>query len=43
MRISSDTALESQEGIGQHYIGAFISLAGVRLDPSLPLAARNYT
>jgi hypothetical protein len=27
------------EGIAQHYIGASISLAGVVLDPSLPLAA----
>jgi hypothetical protein len=27
------------EGIAQQYIGASISLAGVRLDPSLPLAA----
>ena len=29
----------SLEGIAQHYITASISLAGVRLDPSLPLAA----
>ena len=29
----------SLEGIAQHYIGASISLAGVILDPSLPLAA----
>jgi hypothetical protein len=29
----------SLEGIAQHYIGASFSLAGVRLDPSLPLAA----
>jgi len=26
------------EGIAEHYIGASISLAGVMLDPSLPLA-----
>jgi DNA invertase Pin-like site-specific DNA recombinase len=29
----------SLEGIAQHYIGASISLAGFKLDPSLPLAA----
>ncbi len=29
----------SLEGIAEHYIGASISLAGVILDPSLPLAA----
>jgi DNA anti-recombination protein RmuC len=29
----------SLEGIAQHYIGASFSLAGVRLDASLPLAA----
>jgi len=35
-----DVLVESpMEGIAQHYIGASISLAGVRLDPSLPLAA----
>jgi len=38
MRIGSDTALESQERIAQHYIGASISLAGDRLDSSLSLA-----
>jgi len=27
------------EGIGEHYFGASILLAGVRLDPSLPVAA----
>jgi DNA invertase Pin-like site-specific DNA recombinase len=35
-----DVLVESpMEGIAQQYIGASISLAGVRLDPSLPLAA----
>jgi len=29
----------SLEGIAEHYIGASISLLGVVLDPSLPLAA----
>jgi hypothetical protein len=29
----------SLEGIGEHYFGASILLAGVRLDPSLPVAA----
>ena len=37
---SGDVMLtNSLEGIAQHYIGASVSLAGVRLDPSLPLAA----
>lgn len=33
------TANASMEGIAEHYIDASISLAGVILDPSLPLAA----
>ena len=37
---TGDVLLECpMEGIAEHYIGASISLAGVRLDPSLPLAA----
>ncbi len=37
---TGDVLVESpMEGIAQHYIGASISLAGVRLDPSLPVAA----
>ncbi len=37
---AGDVLVESpMEGIAQHYIGASVSLAGVRLDPSLPLAA----
>jgi hypothetical protein len=37
---TGDVLVESpMEGIAQHYIGASIPLAGVRLDPSLPLAA----
>ena len=37
---TGDVLVESpMEGIAQQYIGASISLAGVRLDPSLPVAA----
>jgi DNA invertase Pin-like site-specific DNA recombinase len=37
---TGDVLVESpMEGIAQHYISASISLAGVSLDPSLPLAA----
>ena len=37
---TADVLVESpMEGIAQHYTGASISLAGIRLDPSMPLAA----
>ncbi len=37
---TGDVLVESpMEGIAEHYIHASIALAGVRIDPSLPLAA----
>jgi hypothetical protein len=36
---SCSRKLAAQEGIAEHYIRGTISLTGVVLDPSLPLAA----